>query len=57
MEISNNNDYTNNNAFENAFKITAVQIDTTSDLIKENDKSLIELVEKFWKVEDTGIHG
>ena len=57
MEISNNNDYTSNNAFENAFKITAVQIDTTPDLIKENDKSLIELVEKFWKVEDTGIHG
>ena len=35
-------DYTNNSAVENVFKITTAQIDTTLDLIKENDKSLIE---------------
>ena len=47
-------DYTNNNADENVFKITTAQIDTTPDLIKENDKSLIESVKKLWRVEDTG---
>ena len=36
-------DYTNNNAVEKVFKIATAQIDTTPDLIKENDKSLIEL--------------
>ena len=49
-------DYTNNNAVENVFKITTAQIDTAPDLIKENDKSFIESVKNFWKVEDTGIH-
>ena len=39
-------DYTNNNVVENVFKITTAQIDTTLDLIKENDKSLIESVKK-----------
>ena len=39
-------DYTNNNAVENVCKITTAQIDTKLDLIKENDKSLIE---NFWK--------
>ena len=39
-------DYTNNNAVENVFKITTAQIATTLDLIKENDKSLIESVKK-----------
>ena len=39
-------DYTNNNAVENVFKITTAQIDTTLDLIKENDKSCIESVKK-----------
>ena len=38
---------------ENVCKITAAQIDTTPDLIKENDKSLIE---NLWKLEDVGIH-
>ena len=36
------NDYANNNAVQKVFKITKAQIDTTSDLIKENNKSLIE---------------
>ena len=49
-------DYTDNNAVKNAFKIKTAQIDTTTNLIKENDRSLIELVKIFWKVEDTGIH-
>ena len=48
--------HTNNNEAGNVFKITTTQIDTTLDLIKENDKSLIELLKIFWKVEDTGIH-
>ena len=43
--------YTNNNEAGNVFKITTTQIDTTLDLIKENDKSLIELLKIFWKVE------
>ena len=46
-------DYTNNNAVENVFEITTARIDKTPDLIKENDKSLIE---NFWKLEDVGIH-
>ena len=49
------NDYTNNNAVQNLFKITTAQIDTTPDLMKENDKSLIESVKDFWIVEDTSI--
>ena len=49
-------DYTHNNAVENVFQITTAQIDTTPDLIKENDKSLIESIKIFWKVEDTSIH-
>ena len=48
-------DYTNN-AVENVFKIATAQTDTALELIKENDKFLIELVKKLWKVEDTGIH-
>ena len=43
--------HTNNNEAGNVFKITTTQIDTTLDLIKENDKSLIELLKIFWKVE------
>ena len=49
------NYYTNNNAVQNLFKITTAQIDTTPDLMKENDKSLIESVKDFWIVEDTSI--
>ena len=49
-------DYTNNKAVENGFKTITDQIDTTPDLIKKNDKSLIESVKHFWKVEDVGIH-
>ena len=49
-------DYTHNNAVENVFQITTAQIDTTPDLIKENDKSLIESIKIFWKVEYTSIH-
>ena len=48
--------YINNNAAENVFEIKTAQTDTTPDLIKENDKSLIELLKMFWEVEDTGIH-
>ena len=48
-------DYTNN-AVENVFKIATAQTDTALELIKEDDKFLIELVKKLWKVEDTGIH-
>ena len=48
-------DYTNN-AVENVFKIATTQTDTALELVKENDKFLIELVKKLWKVEDTGIH-
>ena len=48
--------YTNNKAIENAFKITTAKIDATPDLNQKNDKSLIESVKIFWKVEDTGIH-
>ena len=48
-------DYTNN-AVENVFKIATAQTDTALELVKENDKFLIELVKKLWKVEDTGIH-
>ena len=50
------NGFTNNNAVQNVFKITTAQIDTTPDSIKENSKSLIELVKQFWEVQDTGIH-
>ena len=42
-------DYTNNIAVENVFKTTTAQIDTTPDLIKENDKSLIESIKNFGK--------
>ena len=49
-------DYTNNNRVENIFKITTAQTDVTPKLIIENDKSLIEMVKNFWKVEGTGIH-
>ena len=48
-------DYTNN-AVENVFKIATAQTDTALELIKEDDKFLIELVKKLWKLEDTGIH-
>ena len=40
-------DYTNNSAVENDFKITTAQIDITPDLIKDNDKALIESVKIF----------
>ena len=49
-------DYINNNAVQNVFKILTAQIDTTPDSIEENDKSLIELIESFLKIEDIGIH-
>ena len=49
-------DYTNNNRVENIFKITAAQTDMTPKLIIENDKSLIEMINFFWKVQGTGIH-
>ena len=49
-------DYINNNTVENVFEIITAQIDTTPDLIKENDKFLIELLKIFWEVEETDIH-
>ena len=45
--------YANNNLIQNAFKITTAQIDTISDLIKGNYKSLVESLKYFWIVEDT----
>ena len=51
-------DYTTDysNAVENLLKIATAQVDTTPDLIKENDQCLIELIKNFWKVEDIGIY-
>ena len=48
-------DYTNKNTLQNVFKIITTQINTGIDLIKESDKSFIESVKIFQKVEDTGI--